>query len=68
MNEVCLKVEGMVCEGCEARVQNVLKNIDGVEEVIANHNEKTVKIVASQSVDENILKEAIEDLGFEVIG
>lgn len=67
MKTLILKVEGMVCGGCENRVQNALKNIEGVEEVIANHNEKTVTITLSQEVSEALLKEKIEDLDFKVI-
>ena len=35
MKETIIKVKGMVCNGCENRVQNALKTIDGIEEVIA---------------------------------
>ena len=37
MKETIIKVEGMVCNGCENRVQNALKNIEGVENVVADH-------------------------------
>jgi len=67
MKELILKVEGMMCNGCENRVQNALKNIDGVEDVKANHTDKTVKITLSQDISESILKETIEDIGYEVI-
>ena len=38
MEEIKLNVNGMVCGGCEKRVVNSLSTIDGVKEVIANHN------------------------------
>ena len=44
MEEIKLNVNGMVCGGCEKRVVNSLSTIDGVKEVIANHNEGTVAI------------------------
>ena len=66
MKEITIKVEGMVCNGCENRVQNALKNIDGVKEVIANHTNGTVIVTACNEVKENILKEKIEDIGFKV--
>ena len=65
MKETILKVKGMACEGCENRIQNALKTIEGVETVVANHNDGTVKVMAD-GVDENVLKEKIEDIGYEV--
>lgn len=66
MKETIIKVEGMVCNGCENRVQNALKTIEGVENVIANHKTGTVKVTSKDEVTENIMKEKLEDVGFEV--
>ncbi len=66
MKEIVMKVEGMVCGGCENRVKNALHLIEGVKEVEANHVEGIVKVNADEEVQINILKEKIEDLGFEV--
>lgn len=67
MKELVLNVDGMMCEGCENRVKNVLSQIDGVESVIANHKQKIVTVTLSHDLDENVLKERIEDIGYEVI-
>lgn len=66
MNELILKVDGMVCGGCENRVQNALKTIAGIEAVIADHKSGVVKITAKASVDKDTIKEKIEDIGFSV--
>lgn len=66
MNEIIIKVEGMMCEGCENRIQNSLKNIEGIKDVNANHKEKIVTIVGDK-VDINRVKERIEDIGFRVL-
>ena len=66
MKETIIKVEGMVCNGCENRVQNALKNIDGVEKVVADHTTGTVTVIAKNEVEESAIKEKIEDIGFEV--
>ena len=66
MKETIIKVEGMVCNGCENRVKNALKNIDGVEDVVANYTNGTVKVISKNEVEESVLKEKIEDIGFEV--
>ena len=67
MKEIVLKVNGMVCEGCENRVQNALKTIDGVENVVANHNTGIVTITSKDEISESVVKEKIEDIGFEVV-
>ncbi len=66
MKELIIKVEGMVCNGCENRVQNALKTIEGVESVVASHINKTVKVTVKNEVTENVIKEKIEDIGFKV--
>lgn len=66
MKEAILKVQGMACEGCENRIQNALKNIEGIEKVVANHKEGTVTVTANETLID-IIKEKIEDLGFEVL-
>ena len=67
MKEVIIKVKGMVCNGCENRVQNALKNIEGIEKVIANHNDGTVKVTSNDDVSKSAMEEKIEDIGFEVV-
>lgn len=66
MEEMKLNVIGMVCGGCEKRVVNAVSTIDGVKEVIANYNEGTVIVKLDKKISEDIIKEKIEDLGFEV--
>ena len=66
MKELIFKVEGMMCGGCENRVKNALETIDGVESVLASHEEGTVKVTLNKEIDENVIKEKIEDIGYEV--
>lgn len=66
MKETIIKVEGMVCGGCENRVQNALKTIEGIENVVADHTNGIVTVTAKEEVSINTIKETIEDLGFEV--
>ncbi len=66
MKETVIKVEGMVCNGCENRVQNALKNIEGIENVVADHNKGIVTVISKNEVSESVMKEKIEDIGFEV--
>lgn len=66
MKEIIINVEGMMCEGCENRIQNALKNIEGIEDVIANHKDGTVTIIA-ENIDIEKIKEMIEDIGFVIL-
>ena len=56
----------MVCNGCENRVQNAVKQIDGVENVVADYKTGTATITLSKDVRKEVIKEKIEDIGFEV--
>ena len=67
MKETIINVKGMVCNGCENRVINALKSISGVKEVTANHKTGKVIVTASDDVLENVIKDKIEDLGFEIV-
>lgn len=67
MKKITIKVEGMVCEGCENRVKNALSTIEGVEKVEANHKIGEVTILAKEKSLKSILEEKIEDIGFEVV-
>ncbi len=67
MKKTIIKVNGMVCNGCENRVKNALKTIDEIEKVDANHKKGTVTIASKSEIDTNIIEEKIRDLGFEVV-
>ena len=67
MKETIIKVKGMVCNGCENRVQNALKTIDGVSNVVADHNKGIVTVNAKEEVAKSVMEDKIEDIGFEVI-
>lgn len=66
MKEITIKVQGMMCGGCENRVKNTLSQLDGIESVEASFAEGIVKIILNEEINIDIIKEKIEDLGFEV--
>lgn len=66
MGKTILKVEGMVCNGCENRIKSALNNIEGIENVIADHITGRVTITSKDEVKESVVKEKINDIGFEV--
>lgn len=66
MKEIVIKVEGMVCGGCEKRVRNALEDMKGIKTVEADYKKGTVIVIAEDSVLEKDIKEKIEDIGFRV--
>lgn len=67
METLEIKVNGMVCNGCENRVQNALKTIDGVLEVTADYKNNLVTVKKNKDLEKNIIYERIGDLDFEVV-
>ena len=64
--EITLKVEGMMCPHCEARVKSVLEALDGVVQAIPSHQNGEVKIELSGEVPVDTLKSTIEAQGYKV--
>ena len=63
-----LKVEGMMCEHCEARVKKALEAVAGVEAAVADHNANTAVVTLSEDVAEDVLRKAVEDQDYKVLG
>nr|WP_027870916.1 heavy metal translocating P-type ATPase [[Eubacterium] cellulosolvens] len=66
--EMKIKVNGMMCGHCEAHVKTALEAIDGIESAAPSHEENLVSIVKNGDVDEAVIKEAVEDAGYEYAG
>ena len=67
-NEMKIKVNGMMCQHCEAHVKKALEAIDGIESAVASHEENFVTITSSKDVDEAAMKAAVEEAGYEYAG
>ena len=66
--EMKIKVNGMMCQHCEAHVKKALEAIDGIESAVASHEENMVTITNSKDVDEALIKEAVTEAGYEYAG
>lgn len=64
--ETVIKVDGMMCVHCKARVENVCKAVAGVVDAVVDLEAKQVTV--SGAADLEALKKAITDAGYEVIG
>ena len=67
MKGLKLKINGMMCGGCENRVKNALSEIDGVKSVEAAHNTGIVVINSKKDLDISKIKEQIIDIGYEIV-
>lgn len=67
MKETILIINGMMCGGCENRVKNAIKNIEGVENVTADHNTGKVTVISNNQVSKEIIEETLEDIGYEIV-
>lgn len=62
-----MKIEGMMCPHCEARVKKVLEAIDGVETATASFEAGTAIVTLTKDVDNAVLKAAVEAQDYPVI-
>lgn len=68
MDTVTLQVAGMTCTGCEQRIGNVLRRVEGVREVSADHVTGRVEVgVAPELADRGVLGERVEAAGYRVV-
>lgn len=61
-----MHIEGMHCGHCKANVEKALNAIAGVTAEV-NLDTKTAEVKLTKTVGNDILKTAVEDLGFEVV-
>ena len=67
MTEKIMKIEGMACGHCSARVENALNAIDGVSATV-DLEAKTASITLTKPVDDQVLIKAVTDAGYEAAG
>lgn len=59
-----VKIGGMMCCHCEARVKKVLEALPEVEEAVCSHEKGTAVLTLNAPVEEAKLKKIIEDEGY----
>ncbi len=59
-------VEGIHCNKCKANVENALNSIPGVKKVKVELDGNVV-IKSKEVINEEVIKEKIEDAGFSVV-
>lgn len=62
-----ISIEGMHCDHCSGRVNDALANLQGVDKVKVNLKKKNAVIKCSDDLSNDIIKQTITKLGFEVV-
>ena len=63
-----LKVEGMMCGHCEARVKKALEALPEVDEAVVSHEADTAIVTLNAEVADDVLKNAVEAQDYKVTG
>lgn len=65
--EKTMKIEGMMCPHCEARVKQVLEALPQVDSADVSHEQGTAVLTMNADVTDEILKKAVEEQGYKVV-
>ena len=62
-----MKIEGMMCGHCEARVKKCLEELPEVTSAAVSHESGSAVVTLSAPVDDSVLKKTVEDQDYKVI-
>ena len=62
-----MKIEGMMCGHCEARVKKCLEELPEVTEAVVSHEAGTAVVTLNAEVANDVLKKAVEDQDYKVV-
>ena len=62
-----MKIEGMMCGHCEARVKKALEALPEVAEAAVSHESGTAVVTLNAPVEDKALKKAVEDQDYKVV-
>ncbi len=62
-----MKIEGMMCGHCEARVKKCLEALEQVTEAVVSHEAGTAVLTLNAEISDEILKKTVEDQDYKVI-
>lgn len=65
--EKTMKIEGMMCEHCEARVKKCLEALSQVDSARVSHKEGTAVVSLNADIDNEVLKKTVEDQDYKVV-
>ena len=62
-----LKIEGMMCPHCEARVRQALEALAEVDSAEVSHEKGTAEVKLNAELEHDVLKAAVEAQGYKVL-
>lgn len=62
-----IKIKGMTCENCVKSVETALNSLKGIASVVVDLDKKNA-VVEVNGVEDQEIKDVIDDIGFEVVG
>jgi copper chaperone CopZ len=65
MIQTTIGVDGMMCEMCEAHINDVIRRTFSVKSAKADRKKKRCVVVSEEPLDETAVREAIEKTGYE---
>ncbi len=65
--EKTMKIEGMMCGHCEARVKKCLEELPEVTAAAVSHESGSAVVTLNAPVDDSVLKKTVEDQDYKVI-
>ena len=66
--EKTIRIEGMMCPHCEARVKKTLEKFAEIESAVVSHESGTAVVTLNAPMDEAAVKQAVEDQDYKVLG
>ncbi|MER7860222.1 heavy-metal-associated domain-containing protein [Amycolatopsis japonica] len=68
MDTTVYTVKGMTCSGCMNKVTTAVTGVAGVSDVDADIATGEVTVVSEGPVDARLVRSAVEEAGYEVVG
>lgn len=60
-------IEGMMCNRCEAHMNEAIKQAFEVKKVTSSHTDKQTVILSQDPIDETRLKEVVSETGYTFV-
>ena len=65
--EKTMKIDGMMCGHCEARIKKALESLEQVQQAQVSHESGTAVVTLTADLPDEALKKAVEDQDYKVL-